>query len=252
MSFKSMIKHGVMTLSSMFHNDHGSKILYYHDIFKTINYPALDADIKMGTPLEMFKRHVAVIREEGYEILPHITKPKGQVAIMLDDGFRGIYECRDYFYGQKIYPTIFLPVKFIGRSDLGIMTKEEILDLQKHGFCFQSHGWTHSPLTEVAESELQHELADSKQYLEDMLCKKIDSICLPLGYFTEDILKEIRSAGYTNIYSSIPGSGDFKPHGMMPRNLCQYATANEVRLILRGGNEMLNSRIESFHNHTAK
>jgi len=241
-----------MSVSALVNNNHGSKILYYHDIFKTANYRALDADIQMGTPLELFAKHVDVIRREGYEIVPHITKPEGQVAIMLDDGFRGIYECREFFYEQKIYPTIFLPVKFIGEKEKGIMGKGEILELQQQGFIFECHSWTHRPLTEVPHTELKHELVDSKRYLEDLLCKKVESICLPLGYFTEVILKYVNDAGYTTIYSSIPGSVDFRPHGMLPRNLCQFATPEEARLILRGGNEILKSRYEKLHNYSSK
>lgn len=241
-----------MCVSALTHNDHGSKILYYHDIFRTVNYRALDADIQMGTPMELFVRHVDVIRHEGYEIVPHITQPKGQVAIMLDDGFRGIYECREFFYQQKIYPTIFLPVKFIGEKEKGIMSKEEISELQRYGFIFECHSWTHRPLTEVSHLELNHELVDSKQYLEDLLGKKIEAICLPLGYFSDRLLEEIRNAGYTTIYSSIPGSADFRPHGMLTRNLCQYATPEEVCLILKGGNEILKFHYEKLHNYSSK
>ncbi len=241
-----------MYVSALTHNDHGSKILYYHDVFRTVNYRALDADIQMGTPLSLFARHVEVIRRQGYEIVPHITKPKGQVAIMLDDGFRGIYECRDFFYGQQICPTIFLPVKFIGEKEKGIMSKEEILELQQHGFVFECHSWTHRPLTEVPHTDLNHELVDSKEYLEDLLGKTVEALCLPLGYFTNSLLEKIRNAGYTKIYSSIPGSVDFRPHGMLPRNLCQYATPEEVRLILRGGNEIMKSRYEKLHNYSSK
>lgn len=252
MSFRNNIKKVLMQISALVNNNHGSKILYYHDIFKTTNYRALDADIQMGTPLELFAKHIDVIRQEGYEIVPHITKPKGQVAIMLDDGFRGIYECRDFFYEQKIYPTIFLPVKFIGEREKGIMCRKEILELQQHGFIFECHSWTHRPLTEVYQDELVYELSDSKNYLEDLLGKDVESICLPLGYFTEDILKHINDAGYTKIYCSIPGSIDFKPYGMLPRNLCQYAIPEEVRLILKGGNEILKSRYEKLHNYSSK
>jgi len=241
-----------MQISALSHNNHGSKILYYHDVFENENYKALDADIQMGTSLELFAKHIEVIRQEGYEIVPQITNPKGQVAIILDDGFRGIYECRSFFYNQKIYPTIFLPVKFIGEKEKGIMSREEILDLQQHGFSFECHGWTHRPLTEVPQRDLVHELSDSKKYLEELLREKVEAICLPLGYFTEDILEKARDAGYKRIYSSIPGSIDFRPHGMLPRNLCQYATPEEVRLILRGGNEIMKSRYEKLHNYSSK
>lgn len=249
---RELIKLILMWLSAAIYRSKGSKILYYHDVFSTINYKALDDDRHFGTSLELFAKHVEVIRQEGYKIVQHITKPKGQVAIMFDDGFRGIWECRKYFYEQHICPTIFLPVEFIGEKSKGILTEEEICELQDHGFVFECHSWSHRPLTEVPHTEFKHELVDSKKYLEDLLSKKVESICLPLGYFTDDILENIGNAGYTTIYSSIPGSVDFRPHGMLPRNLCQFATPEEVRLILRGGNEILKSRYEKLHNYTSK
>ncbi len=251
MMVKTIIKNALMYVSALTHNDHGSKILYYHDVFRTVNYRALDADIQMGTPQELFAQHVDVIRQEGYEIVPHITEPKGQVAIMLDDGFRGVYECRDYFYGNNIRPTIFLPAGYVGAIDKGLLSKDEILDLQSHGFRFECHGWSHLPLTDVPPAELGHELVDSKRYLEELLNQKVESICLPLGFFTTSLLNEVSKAGYTTIYSSIPGSVDFRPHGMLPRNLCQFATPEEVSLILKGGNEILKSRYEKLHNHSS-
>lgn len=250
MNIRDLAKYSILVVGSLARRNRGSKILYYHDIFSTRNYRALDADIFMGTPLELFKEHVRVIREEGFEIVREITQAEGQVAIMLDDGFRGIYECREYFYENGICPTIFLPVDFIGRTDLGIMTEEEILELQAHGFRFESHTWSHRALTSVPAPELAHELADAREKLSGLLGRKVKGLCMPLGFFSDQILAKIRQNGYTDIYSCIPGNFNDRPLGsLIPRNLCQYATPREVRLILRGGNELLKSRYLKLHHH---
>lgn len=250
MNIRNLAKYAIMLAGSWVRGNRGSKILYYHDIFSTRNYRALDEEIFMGTPLELFKKHVRVIREEGFEIVREITQAEGQVAIMLDDGFRGIYECREYFYKNGICPTIFLPVDFIGRTDLGIMTEEEILELQAHGFRFESHTWSHRALTSVPAPELAHELADAREKLSGLLGRKVKGLCMPLGFFSDQILAKIRRNGYTDIYSCIPGNFNDRPLGsLIPRNLCQYATTREVRLILRGGNELLKSRYLKLHCH---
>jgi len=249
MSVKSIIKRTLMHISALTHNTHGSKILYYHDVYRTVNHKALDADVHMGTPLHMFARHVEIIRHEGYEIVPRITRPKGQVTIMFDDGFRGLYECREFFYEQGICPTVFLPVDFIGDTSKGIMTEAEILELHNHGVNFASHGWTHRPLTAVPDAELSRELADSREHLAKLLGEPVAAICLPLGYFSDSLLERINEAGYTDVYSSIPGDVTDMPHGMFPRNLCQFATSAELRLILRGGNHLLIPRYHRLHNH---
>lgn len=247
MNLKGVIKSCLMRLSALVHRNKGSKIFYYHDIFISKNYKALDADAFMGTPLSLFKEHVKIIRDAGFEIVQNITKPEGQVAIMLDDGFRGIWECREFFYEEKIFPTIFLPVDYVDKVNEGMLSVEEILELQTHGFKFESHGWSHRPLTAVSKNELTKELKDSREFLSNLLGKDVKEICMPLGYFNNDVLEEIRNAGYDRTYSCIPGNCNEAPYGLVSRNLCQFASPMEVKLILKGGNELLKSRYIKLH-----
>ena len=212
-----------MSVSAILHRSHKSKILFYHDIYKTINYKASDADVCMGTSLDLFKRHLEVIRKEGYTVVSQITEPKGQVCIMLDDGFRGIYECRQFFYDHGICPTIFLAVDLIGKE--GFLTKEEILDLQEHGFIFECHSWSHKDLTIWNDEEQKRELGDSKKFLSELLGKKVTEICLPIGYFNDHLIEQLKAYGYKKVYSSIPGNYcEQTIGGMITRDLVQFAT----------------------------
>ena len=238
-----------MKATTFIQRNYGSKILYYHDVFATKNFRALDVDTCMGTPLSLFKQHVNIIREEGFEIVREITKPVRQVAIMFDDGFRGIWECRKYFYDENIKPTIFLPIEYIGRTQKGMLSLEEILELQSHGFRFESHGWSHRPLTEVPDEEFDKELNGSKKKLSEILGKEVTEICMPLGYFSEKVLEKIHEAGYEKVYSCLPGTFNEAPYGLIARNLCQFASPYEVMLILRGGNDLLKSRYLRLHKH---
>ena len=248
MNIRHTIKLAIMRWSSMRHRNHKSKILFYHDICQGEGYRSLDSGDLMATDIELFKEHIAVIREEGYKIVPHIKNPEGEVAIMLDDGFRGIWENRQFFYDNKIFPTVFLPVEYIGQVDKGILSKEEILELQAHGFTFESHGWTHDELTRKTDDELRLELGESKDLLSRMLGTRVTALCLPLGLFTDHLLDEIKQYDYREVYSCVPGNYEEPaPGGMRRRNLCQFASPEEVRLILRGGNEMLKTRYQKMH-----
>ena len=224
MVIKEEIRLMLLYASSILYRNHKSKILFYHDVYDTVNYKALDANVYMGTPLCLFKKHIETIRKEEYAIVPHITKSEGEVEIMFDDGFRGIWECREYFYEQGICPTVFLPVDYIGRKDEGILTIEEILELQQHGFIFECHGWSHKELTQFNDKELEHELADSKAELGKMLNRDVTGLCMPVGLFSDHLLKEIKKYGYEEVYSCIPGNYDYRPHGFLRTlNLCQYS-----------------------------
>ena len=79
MNVRSLAKLSTMWCSSVIKRNRGSKILYYHDVYECENYRALDADIQMGTHISLFKKHVETIRKEGFEIVPRITEPEGQV-----------------------------------------------------------------------------------------------------------------------------------------------------------------------------
>jgi len=241
MNIRQAFKKNILYFSSVINCNTKSKILFYHDVYMTINYKASDADVFMGTYLDVFKKHLEVISKEGYAIVPRITQPEGQICIMFDDGFRGIYECRQFFYDNHIYPTIFLAVDLIGKD--GFLTKEEILDLQHHGFIFECHSWSHRDLTIWNDEELKLELGESKEFLSEMLNKKVTEICLPLGYFNDHLLEQLKSYGYKKVYSSIPGNYcEQTIGGMIARNLVQFSSPSEVKLVLRGGYQSMVNR----------
>lgn len=246
MNFRHILKRAVLLYGSITNRNTKSKILFYHDIYQTINYRASDADVYMGTHLDMFMKHLDVIHKEGYKIVPRITQPESQVCIMLDDGFRGIYECRQFFYDNNICPTIFLAVELIGKE--GFLTIEEILDLQQHGFIFECHSWSHKDLTIWNDEELKRELGESRKFLSEMLNKKVSEICLPIGFFNNHLIKQLKIYGYEKVYSSIPGNYcEPTIGGMLTRNLVQYASPSEVGLVLRGGNQVVVNRYVKMH-----
>ena len=240
MSLRNSIKTGLLGLGAMGHRNRDSKLLYYHDVYDEIRYT------DMGTPLSLFEQHLEVIGKEGFQVVPRIKKDEGEVALLFDDGFHGIYDVRQFFYDTGICPTVFLAVSLIGKD--GYLNKEEILELQKHGFIFESHGWSHKDLTTFDDQGLHHELVNSRQWLSDFLQKDVRELCLPLGCFSDRVEAYAQDAGYTTIYSSVPGSYQKLIHGSLrARNLLQFASPRLVRFILRGGNELLHHRLERMH-----
>lgn len=240
MSLTNNIKTGLLWLGSIRHHNRNSKLLYYHDVFGNTRYT------EMGTPLNLFQQHLEVMEKEGFRVVPRIKEKEGEVAIFFDDGFHGIYDVRQFFYDRNICPTVFLAVSLIGQE--GYLNKEEILELQKQGFAFESHGWSHKDMTIYDDQGLHHELTDSRQWLSDFLQKDVRELCLPIGYFSDRVVAFAQDAGYTTIYSSIPGSYPELIHSSLrTRNLLQYATPRQVRYILRGGNELFRYRLEKRH-----
>lgn len=240
MSLRNSVKTALLWGGAMLHRNKGSKLLYYHDVFGKVRYT------DMGTPLELFCQHLDVIEKEGYLVVDRINKEECEVALLFDDGYRGIYDVRHFFFDRRLCPTIFLAVSLIGQP--GYLSKEEIIELQEHGFIFESHGWSHQDMTTFDEHGLLHELVDSRNWLSQLLGKEVTELCLPIGYFSDRVVKMAKEAGYTTIYSSIPGSyREIVHQSLRTRNLLQFATPRQVCYILRGGNSFIRDRYERMH-----
>ncbi len=246
MSVNRIIKNVLLFIGALIYSNKKSKVLYYHDVCSTSFYESPDTDVIQGTSINLFKKHIDIIKRRGYSIVQEISSEHYEVAIMFDDGYRGIWDNRDFFYENKIFPTIFLAVELIGKPSF--LKVEEILELQNHGFKFECHSWSHKSLAELSREELKKELGDSKDYLTSLLKKDVNEICLPLGHYSDLLLKETLNYGYKKVYSCVPGNVKERIAGVMEtRNLCQFASPFEFNMILVGGNRILKSRYLKQH-----
>lgn len=230
MSIKEVIRTMLLVTGSLLYRNRKSKILYYHDFHDKIVYT------EMGTSLSLFKKHLKTILAEDYQIVRNIDKDENQVAIMLDDGFRGVWDCREFFFENKIQPTIFIAKSLVGTE--GYLTENEIRHLDKKGWNFQSHTVSHLNLKKFSPEQLKYELKESKRYLEEVLGHPVNALCAPQGHFSNRVCEEAYRAGYDLFYSSIPGDiidrmTDFS--FVRTRNLCQRLNPLQFKLVLLGG-----------------
>jgi hypothetical protein len=201
----------------------------------------------MGTPVETFKKHIDVIKESGFSIEEDITEPNNQIMICFDDGWAGLYEYKELFISQKIFPTIFLAVDLIGKN--GYMNLMQVLELQALGFNFECHTWSHCYLPLLDEKQLKHELLDSKKELEQLLHKDIEAICFPRGMFSDRIIDFAIEAGYKKLYSSISGSYYklLKTKKVICRNLVQYLSPKNLKFTILSESPIMTNRSIKLH-----
>ena len=230
MRTKELIRTFLFMIGNLLHHNKRSKIIYYHDFFDGKSYT------DMATPLSLFKQHLAVAKKCGYKVVDKITRPEGELTIMLDDGYRGIWDCREFFFSENIHPTIFIAKSLVGQE--GYLTEEEIKELTSKGWNFQSHTVSHTGLNDFSMDDLDYELKESKAYLENLLGKRIDAICAPQGKYSNWVCEHAYRAGYDLFYSSTPGDyferlTDFS--FVLTRNLCQSLTPYQFKLAINGG-----------------
>lgn len=217
-----------LNIASILSRDAGPKILYYHDIYDGQRY------YLHGTPLELFKKHIAVLSREAWRATSSLPCKEKEYMLTLDDGFRGIWDCREYICEMGLKPMIFLASDLIGKSQY--LDWNEILELQKLGFNFQAHTWSHRRLTEVPICEWDHELGDSRKLLSDKLQKDIRHLCFPQGRFNSKIIDFARNQGYDWFYTCIYGNADKRilPN-LICRQLVQEVGPRTFKALLNGG-----------------
>lgn len=241
MNIKELVRTGIFSVGSFLGQNRSSRVIYYHDIHVSASYT------DMSTSLDMFKRHVEVIRKAGFEIARDIKRPKGEIQIAFDDGFRGLLDCADWLLSLKIYPTIFIPTSLIGKE--GYLSESEILELHNVGFNIQSHGVRHKNMSSLTDEELQDDLCISKAYFERLLGKPVDSVCYPLGYYSDLVVSESLKAGYQKLYISVPGIYDMDK-AVKHRSFFQSLSPIQARLALHGGMDILSSHYQKLHYNT--
>ena len=232
----------VLQAGSVINHNRNSKVIYYHDIHKDGRKPATP----MSTPLNLFYKHLITIRKLNFEIVTEITAAENQIKITFDDGFRGLYENIDFIMREKLSPTVYLVSSFLGKK--GYLNRNEITELQANGLIFQSHTHSHYDLVNLSDNELKLELKISKNILEELLLKPITDLCFPRGIYNKRVITEANSAGYLNLYSSIPGYFFEKDiNNIIHRNLVQDLGIKDLNSVLFGGSSILQGRYKKQH-----
>ena len=237
MSYTEMVRKAVLQGEFLFHEkNHGSKIIYYHDFNDDRLHKAFARD---ATSLEMFKKHLQVIKDNGFNVVEKITQPERQVVIGLDDGWAGVLDVKDFLYENNIFPTISIAPCLLNMA--GYISDRDVKMLRKEGCRIISHTWTHQSITlyNNYEGALKRELSDSKHYLEDLLSEEVDCICYPQGRFSKTTYEKSVEYGYKEIWSCIDGNFKDEVFPMVKRrNLAQSIDENELKWTLLGPNKI--------------
>ena len=227
---KEFVRTILFILGRLFFSNKRSKVLYYHDVaLSGAGYTS------MSTDFEVFTKQMTFLLQYG-EIVPIIINPAGQFMIAFDDGFKGVYDNKDFFFNKSIFPTIFVAKNLIGKD--GYMDETQIKELSDMGFRIQSHTVSHVDLTGLKKDALCKELVESRNYLSDLLKKNIDELCCPIGYYNKQVIEEAKKAGYKKIYLSYPSPYEINDV-VTGRYFCQSLSLFQFKLMLRGGMDIL-------------
>jgi peptidoglycan/xylan/chitin deacetylase (PgdA/CDA1 family) len=198
-------------------------VLLYHKI----DWPAPDSRVRGGfTPPARFARQMAYLKKRGFafytasELTEHFREhgsfPPNAVTLTFDDGWKDNYTNAFPVLKQLgIKATIFLVPSCIGQTSAKAqadgesgrehLSREEILEMARHGIEFGSHSMNHRLLHELAPSEVEFEIAESKSQLENLLQRPCKVFAYPAGFFTQQAQRVLAQTGHVAAFTTVYG-----------------------------------------------
>jgi peptidoglycan/xylan/chitin deacetylase (PgdA/CDA1 family) len=130
--------------------------------------------------------------------------PSKPCVITFDDGYFCNYSRAFPILRQHGFcATVFLACNLL-RADAAkptegrdsFMAWPEILEMQRAGWEFHSHGLDHKRMTELTRDELIAEIGISRQRLTARLGRPVEFFCYPFGQFNPVVQETVRACGY--------------------------------------------------------
>ncbi len=156
--------------------------------------------------IDEFKAQMSVIHDQGLRgvsVSEAVTFSTPAVAITVDDGCEtDLLAIAPVLKESGYGATFYLTTGWVGKP--GYMSPAQLRELDGLGFEIGSHSMTHPYLSDLDAAGLQHEIADSKAMLEDILGKRVDHFSCPGGRFDVRAIRVAKSAGYRSMANSRP------------------------------------------------
>lgn len=191
-------------------------VLAYHSIRAERDDPLAVAPTNFLAQIRWLRRSYTVVRlTELVAAFRGGSIEKNIAAITFDDGLCDNYEILFPIVRSLGIPiTIFLPIDYIGSSRLfegehlagdskvearfrSCMTWEQVHEMAEGGVEFGSHSFSHRRLSKLTHTELEHEIAGSRSWLQEKLQQPVDFFCYPFGDFDERCINLVKAAGYS-------------------------------------------------------
>jgi len=117
------------------------------------------------------------------------------VTTSWDDGHKLDLKLAKILQKYGIRGTFYISPKNREISQENLLSNEDIVRLSRD-FEIGAHTMTHPRLTEISDKEASREIADSKNYLENLINKKVLCFCYPGGKYNKRIIRLVEEAGF--------------------------------------------------------
>jgi peptidoglycan/xylan/chitin deacetylase (PgdA/CDA1 family) len=183
------------------HSGLNAIILTYHSISEGSPPLCISPDI-FAAQMKWLKSNANVIPLEllAESLAQGKLLPPETVALTFDDGFTDFYSVAAPLLKRLGLPGIvFLTAACCGKvaswispsEERSLMTWAQIRDLAGRGVSFGSHSMNHPILTGSKDSELAHELSESKRLIEAETGREVRFFCYPYGRHNERVRRAV-------------------------------------------------------------
>jgi peptidoglycan/xylan/chitin deacetylase (PgdA/CDA1 family) len=222
-------------------------IFFYHAIFNKQR-----SNDKYTISKEAFKQHIRYLAENGFKGLfldnlftSHslIDGSGKNVIITFDDGHYSDYSIAFPILKEyKFIATFFVTLNWIGSKDY--VTWLNLKEMIDNGMSVQSHGLSHSFLSDLDNDNLYTEIHQSKFILERELHSPVNYISLPGGRCSKKVLAVAKEAHYKGVCTSAPGldACNAKRRSFTVFNrflITQKTSFNEFKSIVNGDTKLI-------------
>jgi peptidoglycan/xylan/chitin deacetylase (PgdA/CDA1 family) len=139
---------------------------------------------------------------------------------------------------HRLPATLYVPSRLLGMPRY--MTRTQLLEMAAGGVTIGAHSRTHADLRACSPSELEREVRGSKDDLEDLVGKRVDSFAYPTGLLNDEVVTAVAAAGFASAVTTRPGWWRPAAHPLrIPRSFVQDFSEATFRAAIRGGLNVL-------------
>ena len=144
--------------------------------------------------------------------------PRKAVLITFDDGYPGVGEHAAPFLASLGLPSVlYVPAGLLGGSAMWLeprhrqplMSADEVRVVSRQGMSVGAHGFDHSDLTGLPDSDVRRHTVETKMVLERVVGRPVRSFAFPYGAHNRRIREAVRAAGYQAAFAVHDPVDDF-------------------------------------------
>jgi peptidoglycan/xylan/chitin deacetylase (PgdA/CDA1 family) len=184
------------------------RTLIYHDIAPhahrdDVGFPGpLAARYKLEP--QDFEAHLDALAASGTRVgSGRADGADAQVSLSFDDGGASALHAADALERRGWRGIFFITTSRLGTP--GFLSAEGARDLARRGHTVGSHSHTHPTyMGKLGRAELEHEWAQSRAVLREILGSAPATAAVPGGYVSADVIRAAAAAGYEVLFTSEP------------------------------------------------